>query len=159
MSVGILAAFGKFRAAHLGDLTKNKEFELMCPANRVGTADVLLGLHHGVDTSNSAVLVHALRPRVAIMNNGARKGGQPEVIKTLQASPGFEDVWQMHFSLLNGREYAVPELFIANLLEEPVYDGPAYWIKVSARRDGTFTVTNARNHFSKTYPASTPGPR
>ena len=30
--------------------------------------------------------------------------------------------------------------------------GPrAYWIKVSAQEDGTFTVTNARNGFSKVY--------
>src|SRR5215212_8537521 len=63
MSVGTLVSFGTFRAIHLGDLTKNKEFELMCPNNRIGTVDVLLGLHHGVDTSNSEVLVHALRPR------------------------------------------------------------------------------------------------
>src|SRR5205807_5829781 len=79
MSVGTYVSFGKFRALHLGDLTKNKEFELMCPANRIGAVDVLLGLHHGQDTSNSEVLVHALRPRVAIMNDGTRKGGQPEV--------------------------------------------------------------------------------
>ncbi len=28
---------------------------------------------------------------------------------------------------------------------------PAYWIKISAQADGTFTVTNSRNNFSKTY--------
>jgi hypothetical protein len=28
---------------------------------------------------------------------------------------------------------------------------PAYWIKVSAEQNGTFTVTNSRNGFSKTY--------
>ena len=176
MSVGTLVTFGKFRAIHLGDLTKNKEFELMCPDNRIGPLDVLLGLHHGVDSSSSEVLVHALRPRVAIMNNGTRKGGQPEVMKTLHSSPGLEDVWQMHFSLLSGQEYTVPGMFIANWLDEPsaampvapmgapqpgsgappppVHNGPAYWIKVSARADGTFTVTNARNRFSKTYSAS-----
>ena len=31
---GIYVTFGKFRTVHLGDLTKNKEFELMCPNNR-----------------------------------------------------------------------------------------------------------------------------
>jgi beta-lactamase superfamily II metal-dependent hydrolase len=72
MSVGTYVKYGRFRAIHLGDLTKNKEFALMCPNNRIGAVDVLLGLHHGVDTSNSEVLVHALRPRVAIMNNGTR---------------------------------------------------------------------------------------
>jgi beta-lactamase superfamily II metal-dependent hydrolase len=173
MSVGTYVTFGKFRALHLGDLTKNKEFELMCPNNRIGTVDVLLGLHHGQDTSNSEVLVHALRPRVAIMNNGTRKGGQPEVMKTLHASPGLEDLWQMHFSQLSGQEYTVPGMFIANGLDEPltampvapisapqpgpdappapVYNGAAYWIKVSAQPDGSFTVTNGRNGFTKTY--------
>jgi len=180
MSVGVHITFGRFRTLHLGDLTKNKEFELMCPSNRIGTIDVFLGLHHGVDTSNSHVIVHALRPRVAIMNNGTRKGGQPEVMKTLHSSPGLEDLWQIHFSELSGQEYTVPGMFIANLLDEPpqampvapiapppagsgappapVHNGPAHWIKVSAQSDGSFTVTNARNGFSKTYQAaSKPG--
>ncbi|PYR17331.1 MAG: MBL fold metallo-hydrolase [Acidobacteria bacterium] len=176
MSVGTYVRFGSFRTIHLGDLTKNKEFELMCPNNRVGTVDVLLGLHHGVDSSNSHVLVHALRPRVAIMNNGTRKGGQPEVMMTLHSSPGLEDLWQMHFSELSGQEYTVPGMFIANVLDEPLaampvapmappqpgpgapaaplHNGTAYWIKVSAQTDGSFTVTNGRNGFSKTYKAS-----
>jgi beta-lactamase superfamily II metal-dependent hydrolase len=173
MSVGTLVTFGRFRTIHLGDLTKNKEFELMCPTNRIGTVDVLLGLHHGQDTSNSEVLVHALRPRVAIMNNGTRKGGQPEVMKTLYSSPRLEDLWQIHFSQLSGQEYTVPGLFIANGIDEafpampvapmtapapgpnappaPAHNGAAYWIKVAAQSDGSFTVTNARNGFSKTY--------
>ena len=178
MSVGTYVTFGRFRTIHLGDLTKNKEFDLMCPTNRIGTVDVLLGLHHGVDTSNSEVLVHALRPRVAIMNNGTRKGGQPEVMTTLHSSPGLEDLWQMHFSQLSGQEYTVPGLFIANVPDAPfqemtvaplpasppgssappppAHDGTAYWIKVSARADGSFTVTNGRNGFSKQYAASRP---
>ena len=173
MSVGIYVTFGRFRTIHLGDVTKNKEFELMCPTNRIGTVDVLLGLHHGVDSSNSEVLVHALRPRVAIMNNGTRKGGQPEVMRTLFASPGLEDLWQMHFSQLSGQEYTVPGVFIANLLDDPspampiapvaaptpgpnappppVHNGTAYWFKVAARDEGSFTVTNGRNGFVKAY--------
>ena len=175
MSVGTYVTFGEFRTIHLGDLTKNKEFELMCPSNRIGTVDVLLGLHHGVDTSNSEVLVHALRPRVAIMNNGTRKGGQPDVMRTVHSSPGLEDLWQMHFSQLSGQEYTVPGMFIANALDEPsaaipvapiaapapgsnappppAHNGTAYWIKVAARADGSFTVTNQRNGFSKQYAA------
>ena len=87
-SVGIHITFGKFRAVHLGDLTKNKEFELMCPNNRLGTVDVLLGLHHGQASSNSPVMVWALHPRVAIMNDGTRKGGEPETMQTVHSSPG-----------------------------------------------------------------------
>src|SRR5947199_1951046 len=173
MSVGTYVTFGKFRTIHLGDLTKNKEFELMCPTNRIGTVDVLLGFHHGQATSNSAVIVHALHPRVAVMNNGTRKGGEPEVMKTVHSSPGLEDLWQIHFSQLSGQEYTVPGLFIANGIDEassampvapipapqagpntpppPAHNGTAYWIKISAQQDGTFTVVNARNGFSKTY--------
>jgi competence protein ComEC len=172
-SVGIHVAFGKFRTVHLGDLTKNKEFELMCPTNRIGTVDVLLGLHHGQSSSNSEVAVHAMHPRVAIMNDGTRKGGEPDVMKTVHSSPGLEDLWQLHFSLLSGQEYSVPGMFIANTVDEPqgampiapmaaptpgpgappapVHNGNAYWIKVSAKQNGTFTVTNSRNGFSKTY--------
>ncbi len=173
MSVGVHVSFGKFRTVHLGDLTKNKEFELMCPNNRLGGIDVFLGLHHGVNTSNSEVMIHATRPRVAIINNGTRKGGQPDVMKVLHSSPGLEDLWQMHFSQLSGQDYTVPGIFIANDTDVPLsampiqpiaapapgpgappppaHNGPAYWIKVSAQPDGTFTVTNARNGFAKTY--------
>ena len=172
-SVGTYITFGKFRTIHLGDLTKNKEFELMCPVNRIGTVDVLLGLHHGQATSNSEVVVHALHPRVAVMNDGTRKGGEPEVMKTVHTSPGLEALWQIHFSQLSGQEYTVPGLFIANGIDEapsaipiapipapqpgpstpppPAHNGTAYWIKVSAQQDGTFTVVNTRNGFSKTY--------
>src|ERR1700681_2954457 len=118
MSVGVFIKFGKFRTAHLGDLTKNKEFELMCPNNRLGTVDALLGLHHGQASSNSEVLVYALHPRVAIMNDGTRKGGEPEVMKTVHSSPGLEDLWQLHFSLLSGQEYTVPGMFIANTIDD-----------------------------------------
>jgi competence protein ComEC len=174
-SVGVVVAFGKFRTIHLGDLTKNKEFELMCPNNRIGTVDVLLGLHHGQASSNSEVMVHALHPRVAIMNNGTRKGGEPDVMKTVHSSPGLEDLWQLHFSVLSGQEYTVPGMFIANTTDDqqpampvapipapapgpgapppPAHNGVAYWIKLSAQQDGSFTVTNARNGFSKTYAA------
>lgn len=173
-SVAVFVTLGKFRTTHLGDLTKNKEFELMCPVNKLGTVDVLLGLHHGVSSSNSEAMVHALHPRVAIMNNGTRKGGAPDVMKVLFSSPGLEDLWQLHFSQLSGQEYTVPGVFIANELDNPqssipvapltapapgpgapppapVHNGKAYWIKLVAQPSGVFTVTNARNGFSKTY--------
>jgi len=169
-SVGVYISFGEFRTIHLGDLTRDKEFDLMCPNNLLGTVDVLLGLHHGQPTSNSEVLVHAVRPRVAIMNNGTRKGGDPETMKTLHLSPYLEDLWQMHFSQLSGQEYTVPGMFIANLTDEPqtsmpvaampagdnappapAHNGPAHWIRVSARQDGSFTITNTRNQFTKVY--------
>ena len=173
MSVGSVVTFGKFRVAHLGDLTQVKEFPLMCPINRIGTFDLWIVSHHGQPMSNSQALVHAIHPRVAILNNGTRKGGQPAAMKVIYSSPGLEDLWQLHFSLLSGQEYTQPGLFIANTIDDqpesmpvapmtpptpgpnvpppPQHNGTAYWVKVSAQSDGTFTVTNARNDFSKTY--------
>ena len=172
-SVGIRLGFGEFRLLHLGDLTANTEFELMCPENPVGPIDLFVVSHHGQPSSNTPVLVHAITPRVAIMNNGTRKGGQPEAMRTLFTSPGLEDLWQLHFSELSGQEYTTPGLFIANGVDQPnpampvapmtppgrgaaaapapVHNGTAHWIKVNATNDGTFTVTNSRNNFSKTY--------
>ena len=175
-SVGTHFTFGRFKTVHLGDLTWNKEFDLVCPNNRLGTVDLFIVTHHGQPVSNAPALVHAIAPRVAIMNNGTRKGGQPDAMTVLFSSPKLEDLWQIHFSLLSGQEYTVPGLFIANGVDEqpaalpiaaaaapapgpgaappPAHNGTAYWIKVSAREDGSFTVTNARNGFSKTYAAS-----
>jgi beta-lactamase superfamily II metal-dependent hydrolase len=175
-SVGTHITFGRFRLVHLGDLTVNKEFDLMCPSNRLGTVDLLVASHHTQAISNSEVLVHALEPRVVLMNNGIRKGGQPEAMKVFHSAPGIEDIWQLHFSQLSGQEYTVPGLFIANLVDAPptempiapmippargtpgaqpppVHNGAAFWLKVTAREDGSFTVTNARNGFAKTYAA------
>ncbi len=173
-SVGSVIAFGNFRAVHLGDLTWNKEFELMCPNNPIGTVDLFVVTHHGQPVSNAEVVVHAIEARAAIMNNGTRKGGQPGAMRVLFSAPRLEDLWQLHFSLLSGQEYTVPGLFIANAIDTPsdtmpvaalpppsgpgappppVHNGPAHWIKVSAQTDGSFTVTNARNGFSKAYAA------
>jgi hypothetical protein len=175
MSVASYITFGKFRTAHLGDLPRKMEFKMMCPNTSLPPVDVFLGLHHGVESSNSPVMVHALHPRVAIINNGTRKGGDPTTMKSVHTSPGLEDLWQIHFSQLSGQEYTQPGMFIANLLDAPsaampiapvaapqpgpnvppapAHNGKAYWIKVSAKADGSFTVTNQRNGFSKTYAA------
>ncbi len=222
-SVGSVITFGQFRAIDLGDLLWNKENELVCPNNPVGTVDVYFVTHHGLDASGSPALVHAVQPRVAVMQNGTRKGGGIEAIKAMRSSPGFEDLWQLHWSYNAGLELNSAGVFIANIddnatianvLTAPPRGGgppqnapaggvgnapavapptataqapagtppasstnaapppgavapggggggrggagaaahtPAYWIKLSVQPDGTFTVTNGRNGFSKTY--------
>jgi competence protein ComEC len=173
-SVGSVVTFGRFRVSHLGDLTWNKEGELMCPANPIGTVDLAIVSHHGLNVSNSPALVHALQPRAAIVNNGTRKGGQPSTMHILFTTPRLQDLWQMHFSELSGQEYTVPGVFIANELDNqpasmpiaaadqppagtpppaaPLHNGTAYWFKVTARQDGSFTIVNQRNGFTKNYP-------
>lgn len=97
-SVGLLYVFGQFRMVDLGDLTKNVEYDLMCPINRVGSADLLMVSHHGNDASNSPQLIHALHPRAAILNNSFTKFGRPDAFRALGTSPGLEDLWQLHYA-------------------------------------------------------------
>jgi beta-lactamase superfamily II metal-dependent hydrolase len=242
-SVGSVVTFGQFKLIDLGDLLWNKEGELMCPNNPVGTVDLYMVTHHGLAQSNSDALIQGVRPRVALMQNGTRKGGAVPVFESLRKSPGFEDVWQLHWAYAAGIEHNAPGVFIANVddpatiagvltapaggrggpggrgggapggapggaagaaaqggapaaaptpgaaasatpatspagapqgaAQPPAAGGaapapgggrgggfggggaaahtPAYYIKVSAQSDGTFTVTNTRNGFSKTY--------
>lgn len=174
-SVGSHVTFGKFRMLYLGDFTWNNEFALNCPNNRIGAVDLLVASRHGQPSSNSEALVYVIRPRVTIINNGTRKGGQPDAMRILLNSPRLQDLWQIHFSVLGGQEYTVPGIFIANPFDEqqpampvapmpppqqgtqapppPQHNGTAYWIKVSAQTDGTLTITNGRNGFTKTYRA------
>lgn len=146
-SIGMLITYGKFRMIDLGDLTWNKELGLACPDNKIGTVDVYLGTHHGMDLSGAPPLVHALRPLVAIMDNGAKKGGSVEAWQTVHSSPGLQDIWQLHYALEAGKSNNAPDAFIANL-EENCHGN---WIKVSADSDGHFTVTNGRNGKMKAY--------
>lgn len=145
-SVGLFFQFGQFRLLDLADLLQMVECKLMCPTNLVGTADVFMVSHHGLKLSNSKMLVHALHPKVAIMANGPRKGGDPQVLDILKSSPGRVDLWQSHFSPSAGDKNPSAD-FIAN--PEAPCEGKT--IQISAQRNGTFTATNLRNHFSKTY--------
>jgi hypothetical protein len=194
----------------LADLLWDKAVALMCPNNPVGTVDLYLVSGHGADACSAEPLVHTLRPRVAVMYNGTRKGGGVTAMQTVRLSPGLEDFWQLHWSYNGALEQNSAGVFIANLddpsaiagvLTAPPRGGgpaaaqtppaapmtatpptgaqppaatagqpaaaatapqgrgrnpvpahtPAYWIKISAQPDGTFTVSNSRNGFSKTY--------
>jgi competence protein ComEC len=227
-SVGSVITYGKFKTIDLGDLLWDNEFDLMCPNNPIGSVDVYLVSHHGIDASGSSTLVHGLQPRVAVMQNGTRKGGTLQTATILNSSPGLEDIWQIHWSYNVGVEGNPPGLMIANIDEPaviaqiltapprgggpgggpgaaaqappasppagappaaappaatppsappatpgaapadpgagrqggggrgggtPPHAGPANWIKISAKADGSFTVTNSRNGFSRTYSA------
>ncbi|PYX04790.1 MAG: MBL fold metallo-hydrolase [Acidobacteria bacterium] len=151
-SLGVLITYGKFRFIDLGDLTKRKELELACVDNLVGRVDLYLVTHHGFDQSNAKAIVWALHPRVAIMNNGAHKGGSPEAWQTVHDSPGLEDLWQLHYAEDAGKEHNTGEKFIAN-----TGDKDGNYIKVVAEPDGTFTVENSENKFKKEYKALSGG--
>jgi len=146
-SLGVLVTLGNFRLLDLGDLTWNKELELMCPNNPIGAVDVLVVSHHGLNQSNSPALVDAVHPRVAIMNNGAHKGGSPDAWQIVKDSPGLEDLWQLHYAMDGGKEHNVPDPFIANVDEH--CQGQS--LKLTAESNGSFTVTNERSKYQKVY--------
>ena len=148
-SIGVAIRFGLFSFVALGDLSGNTLTKLICPRNLVGQASVYLIAHHGDYDSNVPALYAALRPRIAVMNNGPTKGGDPATFRTLHGLEGL-DLWQLHASKHLGARNAEDD-FIAN-----VDDGLSdYWIKVTANDDGEFSVVNSRTGFSKSYSRET----
>ena len=150
-SVGFLLRFGKFKFLDLGDLGWNYEKKLVCPENLIGTVDLYQTTHHGLDRSNSPQFVGAIQPRVAVMNNGPRKGGPPSVFEILRNSGRTPDIWQGHLALGTPKEVNTDEKMIANL--EPTAECKGNLLKASVAPDGKYTLTNLRNGFSKTYAA------
>jgi competence protein ComEC len=148
-SLGVVMTLGKLRLVDLGDLTWDKELELVCPKNKIGKADIFVVSHHGLDQSNSPALVHGIQPRVAIMDNSSSKGGSPSAWDVIKSSPGLEDLWQLHFADAGGKEHNATDPFIANVTEADT----GYFLRVTANPDGSFEIYNPRNKFSKQYPA------
>jgi competence protein ComEC len=150
-SVGFVLTYGKFNFLDLGDLPWPFEIPLVCPINRIGPIDLYQTTHHGLDRSGAPQVVWAIKPRVAIMNNGPRKGGPPSTFEILRKSPGLEDIWQGHLALGTPKEVNSREEMIANL--EPTESCTGNWLKVSVAANGKYTVSNSRNGFHKTYAA------
>jgi beta-lactamase superfamily II metal-dependent hydrolase len=146
-SAGILVTFGKFKFLDLGDLTGKKEVALVCPNNPIGTVDLYLVTHHGMDLSNSRAIVDAIHPRAAIMNNGAHKAGKPAAWQIVHDSPWPVDLWQLHTAEDSDAAHNSPEAFIAN----PKGDGDGHALKVVAQPNGSFSVTNTRTGQIVTY--------
>ena len=169
--VGLLLTFGKFRYLNLADLDWEREMALVCPVNKLGTVTLYhVSRHGGLSGSGAPAFLGAIRPQVAVVNNGPRKGfgatdatvksvtpGGPRPYEKnaylrLAGLPGIEGIWQLHLSLLDpDPKHNTPENMIANL--EDTAECKGNWIKASVAPDGKFTVTNGRNGFSKTYAA------
>lgn len=146
-SIGFLLTFGKFKFVDLADLTWNKELAIACPEHYIGPVDLFLTTHHGLDQSNPAAIVHGLKPRVIVMNNGAKKGGSPSAWKVFASSPRLSDMWQLHYSVAGGKEANVAEERIANIEEKC----EGFGITVEASKNRALKVTNHRNGHTKAY--------
>jgi competence protein ComEC len=167
-SLGLLISFGKFRFIDLGDLTWNISYRLFCPENKIGRVDLYMMSHHGLSidkeaqgeqlwsaSSCSPAEVYGLHPRVAVLSAGEDYVGRlatPEAWQTTHSSPGLEDIWELHYQAQGGALNNPDEKFVACDNVNDCHGGT--WIKVSAEQDGSFTVTNKRNGFSKRYAGS-----
>ena len=147
-SVGVVLDFGRARIASFGDLTWNIEKQLVCPRDKVGHVDLFFVSNHGTHLNNSAALLRALSPRIAIMNNGASKGADPETFDAVSRSQGLENLWQLHRAEGTDPQHNPPPAFIANLSAK---DDKQASLNVAVYRDRTFIVTNARTGVSQTY--------
>jgi beta-lactamase superfamily II metal-dependent hydrolase len=156
-SLGFLLSYGDFRFLDLGDLTWNIEYKLVHPSDKIGPIDVYQVSHHGLEISNNPVLINTVRPRVAVFNNGPRKGGHPSVVATLRRSPEIQAIYQLHRNVLAGAQENTDPALIANSDEKcegesiklaVAADGKSYAVTVGSkgkpRRFGTRVAATAR---------------
>jgi beta-lactamase superfamily II metal-dependent hydrolase len=137
-SLGFLLSYGGFRFLDLGDLTWNIEYKLVHPTDKIGRIDVYQSTHHGLEISNNPVVINTVRPRVAIFNNGPKKGCHPSVTATLRRVPDIQAIYQMHRNLNVGAPENTDPEFIANADEKCQGE----FIKLSVAPDGkSYTVT------------------
>jgi beta-lactamase superfamily II metal-dependent hydrolase len=137
-SLGFLLSYGGFRFLDLGDLTWNIEYKLVHPSNKIGLVDVYQSTHHGLPISNNPVVIKTVQPRVAVFNNGPRKGGDPSVIATLRRLPEIKAIYQLHRNVTAGAQENTDPEFIANASEKCQGES----IKLAVAPDSTsYTVT------------------
>ena len=147
-SIAFVASFGGVRILHTADLSEEFEYRLTCPRNLLGQIDMVIVPHHGSRVSNGKPFWQTVTPRVALMGNGATKGGDEGTFANIAESPSRPVLWQSHAAL---RSPAVnrPDNYIANP-ETPV--DSFHSLVASVYRDGRIQVTNTRNGYSETYP-------
>jgi competence protein ComEC len=161
LMVGALVSYGKFTFLDLADLDWEKEMELACPVNRLGQISIWqAGRHGALDGAGAPGFLYAVKPQVVVVNNGPRKGlggpspgaDAPKYVhyERIAKTPDIEGIWQGHLSLLD-KEHNTAESMIANLEDTAACQGRT--IQASVAQNGTFTITNSRNGFTRTYTA------
>jgi hypothetical protein len=147
-SIGILLTFGSFKFFNGGDLTWNVEDRLACPKNIVGAVDVFQVNHHGVDSSNNPTFVRAIKPNVAIIDNGPKKGAESHTFATLKSNPELQAIYQLHRNLRTTDKENAMAGYIAN--EEEACQGN--FIKLAIEPNGrSYTVSIPAKQFSRRF--------
>jgi competence protein ComEC len=135
-SLAIRFRLGRFDFLDCGDLTWNVEKTLVCPTDKIGPIDLYQVTHHGMAISNHPTLVRTIAPRVAIMNNGPKKGGDAAAVKLLKSVASIEALYQLHKNVATSVEENTDPDLIAN--HDPA---GGEFIRVRVSPDGTsYTV-------------------
>ena len=140
-SVGFVLTYGGFDFFDAGDLTWNTEAMLVCPNQSLAPVELYQVTHHGADTSNHPLVLQALSPTVAVMNNGPKKGGSAATVKALKALPSVQAFYQLHRNVATGPDDNTSPDLIANLEETP---DAGHMVSVHVKKDGAFEVVNHR---------------
>lgn len=148
-SLGYFLKMGDFEFVNLGDLPWSLQYKLACPANLLGEVDLYQATHHGVRDDVLPQQIGAIRPTVAVMNNGPVKGAGPLAVEYVLQSPGLEDLWQLHRAVNNDAAHNTAPQLTANVGETDGCEG--HWLHARVDDDGTYTLTNSRNGYSKSY--------
>lgn len=148
-SIVMLLAYGAFDFLNTGDLTWNREFDLVCPVSHVGKVDVFQVSHHGLDVSNNPVLIRSIEPRVAVFNNGTTKGCMPMAFAALKETPSIQAIYQVHKNLRDdGATVNTKDEYIGNLTA----DCHGQFLKMTVAPDGkSYTMLVSSTGRRQTY--------
>lgn len=146
-SVAFILRYGQFDFFDGGDLTGDVEAKLACPADRVGPVDLYQVTHHGQANSNNPVLLATLKPTVAVMNNGPRKGGAAETVQRLKALSSLKGFFALHRNVSTGPEVNAAPENVAN--DAP--DGGHGFLATVDGKGTSFTITNQRTNETRTF--------
>jgi len=148
-SMVLILKLGDFRFYNATDLTWNLEAKLVCPVDLVGPIDVYQTTHHGLDRSNNPLVLRTVRPTVAVMNNGKKKGTGPEMVTTLRSIDSIKAIYQAHKCVRSdGDKVNTGDELIANIDK----DQAGNLIVLSVAPDGSsYRVTIPAKHYSREF--------
>ena len=147
-SLGFLLEWKGFKFLDNGDLTWNVEHKLVCPKNLIGTVDVYQVTHHGQDNSNHPALLAAVQPTVAVINNGAKKGGAAATYHRLKAVSTLKDIFQVHRNIATTPADNATAEFTANDEEKCAGEGVRLVVDPSGK---SYTVEVPAKKTKRTY--------
>lgn len=162
-SMGMIFKYGEFRLANLADLTWNLAGELFYPINMIGEVDACIATHHTQSIPRwlgeyfhclsgcSEAEAYGLNPRAMVVSLGAKghRVGDSLGIDNMRKAPRLDGQWQTEYFIAGGQQNSNAPKDYCAYIGGLVTDTP--YIHIRAKKDGSFSVTNSRNGFTKQY--------